>query len=187
MCKGIVKYIFDETAEGQAALSKMNIDRKIDTKSELLVCQTIASFFISNKVELSMNDIIFLAEQIEESFIHEVSTSYFDKKTKRGPLYDKYHNSLRSVRAHMPNSSSKKAKLDNNTATTSKQFYDEEEVQSNDFVKVASNNIDMDIFVQHWIKSSKIRTEHFRRNRDLLFTSMYPLLKRPDGYILVSF
>jgi len=164
----------------------MDIEKKLDKKSESLVCHVITSYFITNKVELSLADISFLADEIEKSFPLERASSYFDKSTKRGPLYDKYHNLLRSVRNAY--SSSKKIKLMKHDEATRKiQSYSEDEVQSNDFVKTASNNNDMDIFTNHWTRSSKIRIDYLRRNKDVSVTSIYQVLKRPDGYILVSF
>ncbi|KAL7024906.1 hypothetical protein ACKWTF_013246 [Chironomus riparius] len=186
---GIVTFIFNETEEGQRAVLKMDIDRKLDKKSESLVCQVITSYFISNKVELSLVDISFLADEIETSFPHEKSSSYFDKATKRGPLYDKYHNLLRSVRnAYSSTSGCKKIKLKKDDKVTRKvQSYSEDEIQSNDFVKTSSNNIDWDIYMNHWIRSSKIRIDYLRRNRDISVTSIYQALKRPDGFILINY
>ena len=77
--------------------------------------------------------------------------------------------------------------MNHDEETRNVQYYNEDEIQSNDFVKSVSSNFDLDIFVNHWIRSSKIRIDYLRRNKNVSMASIYEAIKRPDGYILVRF
>lgn len=166
----------------------MNLDRKLGKKNEQILCRVIASYFIAKKIELSITDIGFLADDIQNAFPLENPTTYFNKISKKGPLYDKYHNSLKLFRSGSSSApSSKKAKLSNhNQDEKNDKHYNEEEVYSHDFVKSAFNNIDMTIILDHWKRSSKLRVDYLRKNKNISLTAIYPAIKRPDGYILVS-
>lgn len=183
--------ILNSTKEGEIFMNKANRDVKFDRGMEKFIASSICSFFFAKKQRLPVSDLKLLAEDIERCFPKELSSIYvqIQQKLSSGVLYDKYNNMLRTLRKSdlMPITNRKRKIMDTPESAKKSQVFRQEEINSNEFVKYTTADIDYVLLASHWRQSTFIRFDFLKQNPDKKISTIYRALLRPDGNQLVNF
>ena len=132
-----------------------------------------------------------IADDIQRTFPKELASIYVrvDGKKSSGVLYDRYNNMLRSLRQNdlMPKKNMKRKVQSVKEVEKRLQIFSPEEIRSHEFIKYTVANIDHDLLITHWQKSTFPRVNFIKENAESKISSIYRALLRPDGYQLVNF
>ncbi|KAG5680291.1 hypothetical protein PVAND_009809 [Polypedilum vanderplanki] len=177
--KGIIKQILHSTEEGKLFHKNHDFTKLMNDKSRSKLIQLVLQYFFKNKVVLKKEDIRLLAIDIEGEFPMEKSIFFHNEEYKTGPLYTKYHNMSRDMRAKNLLTSSNRKRKESSAVEELEPSFSQAEIQANDAVKICSANFDLQLLLQYWKLSSRVRLFTFKNNPEN-FTSLYRALERPD-------
>ncbi|KAL7026094.1 hypothetical protein ACKWTF_013787 [Chironomus riparius] len=187
---GIIETILNATQIGRDFLHDNDRNLKLERTKESDLCDLICSYFFAKQQLITAREFGLLAEDIQATYPKELASIYYSKLNYKntGVLYDKYNNKLRTLRSNklMPGSSRKRKAENNQTLEPNNQAFTQEEVNSNDFVKFTTANIEFAVLESHWRRSSQVRIDAFKQMSEYKFSSIYRALLRADGHELIN-
>jgi hypothetical protein len=181
--------VLEATTVGKNFLKKTDRTTSLDAETRSILIKLINADCAAKASVMGIEQIRDVVTQIIEIFPLESADVYFKHVNGKasGALYTAHNNMLKKLRAEKliePSRKRKREATDRQNAQVDN--FSQEEHSSNDFVQKSAANINTDILKDHWVKSSRVRLDTFRKQKDECITKQYRALQRPDAYILVS-